>query len=355
MTTTDALIHLATAGLGLTQSEPCTVPSLDELVVLAERNRVLAPVARAARDGHVANATPEFRAHLRRQAMRAAESTLTTHAAAAETIRCLTGIDGIRILKGCATAYLDYAHPADRFAADVDVLVPADRWDEAIAAVGDTTLHAFRPTWRREFGHAATVVRPNSVEIDVHVRLGPGFVGLAVPAEELLDDFDHLVIGGEACQALDGPGRLVHAAIHATWSEHRSLASALDVPVLVQRSGVDWREAVERARRWKIDGFFAVAIGRAWRSLQLAPHECSEWADHHRPDDRQRRALALAGSRARGNRLAATMALPIHRWPAYFGPMLVPSRKYVAERGYRAMHRARLTLDEIRGRPIRPR
>lgn len=348
-----ALRRLAAHGLPGCSDEPVTADSTDHLQLVAERQRVLPQLYRAVRSGMVTNASDRWVAQLRDRTMSAAETTLAAHAAAMEVTRRLhgIGIDDVVVLKGCATAHLDYERAVDRFSSDVDLLVPGDAIDDVVAefdALDEVVTRGRR--WHRRYGHSTTLHGLNDVELDMHVRVAQGYVGLSTPPEDLRLETVPFSIGDIRMRGLDGPNRLIHAAVH-TRSVHIGLHSRRDVPQLVLVSGVDWEEAVDRAERWQIGHFLALGVLTAWRSFELPDHPLTVWAERHRPTSRRETAAArIATDRLRGSVLVGPLALPTREWPGYVWPLLFPSRAYVAanRKGWRA--RLQIVRSEFRSR-----
>jgi hypothetical protein len=144
--------------------------------------------------------------------------------------------------------------------------------------------------------------------------------------------------------ALDGPSRLFNAALHVAASDYTGMHSRRDVLHLALISGVDWRESINRASRWKVDALMARGVVNAWDTFDVEAHPLLEWAQQHQAKGRQRVALRLAGDRVGGHLLTAPLALRPHRWPGYVLPLLFPSRAYLAERGGGWSGRARSIL-----------
>lgn len=346
-----ALRRLAAHGVPGADLATIDVDSLDQLLILADTQRVLAPVFRAVRAGLVANADSAWVDRLRDRAFTAVESTLASHAAAADAAARLTaaGLDVV-VIKGCSTGPLDHANPADRFSSDVDLLVRPAEADEAMAVLGGVTTDVDRGRgWHERFGHARTVVGPGGVEIDVHVRVNHGYVGLSVPTDDLLRRAVPYQMGGRAVRAPDLVDRLLLAAIHSDGFDS-SLNSRRDVPLLVLDGGADWNLAVERATRWRVDAFVARGVGAAWSSFDLPPHPVLDWARRHRPTGRQRLISWIPGDGVRRQVAAGPLALPLRRWPAYIGPLLFPSRAYVRSTGTGWRSRLAMVRDEFHTR-----
>jgi hypothetical protein len=336
MNAADALRRLAAFGLPGACALPVVVEPLDALISLAERRRVLSWVLYAAQYGMVANATAEFEQELRVRHLAAVHTTMAAHAAAAAVAARLAavGIDDVRVLKGCATGHLDYERATDRFSSDVDLLIPTCDLDRlALAFTPGSIPEPRRRRWQERYGKSTTVIDTNGVEIDLHVQIASGYFGLAIPTDALRRDPACLRIGDMELDALDGPNRLLHAAVHVGGSHHYNLNSARDVLQLALVSNVGHEETVERAIRWKVDAMLAAGVRRAWTDLAVEPHPLSDWADRHTAAGRQRLALQVSGNGPGGPFLTAPLALPLHRWPGYLVPMLFPSRAYLAANG----------------------
>ena len=216
---TDAAVaRLAAFGLPGVDPTPIVLADPDEVLNLATARRVLPWVAGAVDAGWVADVSDEWRADLRARHLGAIQTTLAAHSAAIDVAGRLAaaGIGDARILKGCATAHLDYERQADRFSTDVDVLVRPDDRPAFIAQFPDDAIPVPRSEhWQDHYGKATTVTTGRKVQVDVHTMLGQGYFGLSIPIDELFADPTPFTIGGADLLALDGPNRLIHAANHA--------------------------------------------------------------------------------------------------------------------------------------------
>ena len=273
LTAREALRRIASLGLPGASTTPFHVDSPDQLLVLCDIQRVTVRLDRAVADGVVTSDDETWAARCRERAVDAAGTTLAAHAAAVATEQTLRaeGIDAV-VLKGCATAHLDYPRAVERFSSDVDVLVAPDDRDHVVSLLGGRVTDAMRSErWHDRFAHASTVAGPTGVEVDVHTRLQHGYVGFAVPASDFASPPVDVTIGDTVLRSVDGPSRLVLAALNAS-GVHRSLHSARDVPQLTLVSGVDWERAIDRARNWNVDGSFARGVLDAWSMFDTGPH-----------------------------------------------------------------------------------
>ena len=336
MKASKALARIGAHGLPGANTGPNTVDSFPEFLALVESQRMLQWLSAAVEDGLVENVSAEEREQLRERTLVAIQTTLAAHSAAVSVITRLrsVGVSDVRVLKGCATAHLDYSPLRRRYSTDVDLLVrPAD-YDLALSIFPSADVPPPRSAnFQRRYGKATTVVDESRVEIDVHTMLTHGYFGLVVPLPELMACSDQFEIGGVEMLALDRPNRLLHAATHVAASEYIGMHSARDVLQLVLVAEADWDETIDRATRWKVDGLFARGVLMAWTLFDIEGHPLVEWAERHRPIARQRLALGIAGTRAHGPQMTGPLALPLHRWPGYILPFAFPSREFLAARG----------------------
>jgi hypothetical protein len=332
----EALSRVGAFGLTGANSEPIDVASFDELLALAESQRMLPWLSAAVEDGWVENVTEEDRIELRKRTLVAIQTTLAAHSAAASVISRLrdAGVTEVRVLKGCATAYLDYGPLGRRFSSDVDLLVRLDDYDAALSVFPGSEIPPRRSAkFQGRYGKATTVVDESGVEIDIHTMLTHGYFGLVFPAAELMKRPESFEIGGVEMLALDQPNRLLHAATHVGASEYFGMHSARDVLQLVLVSGADWTMTVKRAARWKVDGLFAVGVLKAWEMFEVEGHPLVDWAESNHPTGRQQLALRIVVDRKHGPQMTGPLALPLQRWPGYILPFVFPSREFLAARG----------------------
>ena len=345
----EALARLAPVALPGAVTEPVIVDLPDHLLRLATERHALSWLSQALGAGMIANATPEFSDAVRAAHLDAVRVTMAAHAATVLTVARLrnAGWTDVLVLKGCATGHLDHAHPTDRYSSDVDLLVSTG--DQALLArvfgAGAVPVPR-RRGWQARYGKSTTILDDNGIELDLHLTLSDGYFGLVVPPDELRRHVERFEMAGIELAAFDGPGRLLHAAIHAG-SSHVNLNSARDVLQLLVVTGVDWRAAVDRATRWNVESLMALGVRRVFDAFVVAPHPILEWAQRHRASGRQRLALALAGDRPRGPLLTAPLALPVKRWPGYVAPLLFPSREYLAANNLQPGARAKRLLVEV--------
>jgi hypothetical protein len=181
---------------------------------------------------------------------------------------------GIRsaVLKGVATAHLDYPDPSWREFADVDLLIHRADRIEATALLqreGWTQGYAL-PKGHEPYTHAVTLVR-DRMELDLHQRIGHRALGVLVPTSELLDHAVTFDIAGSDLLALDEIDRLIHSALHAVASRgpNRRLSSAADVLLAANRRPHIAGAVLARAERWRVRSLVERAVSDAYTQAQL--------------------------------------------------------------------------------------
>ncbi len=177
------------------------------------------------------------------------------------------------VVKGLATAHLDYSEPEMRQSGDVDLLISPDHLDSAtklLAEVGWKQMHPL-PRHHEAFTHAITLRRRRGPEIDLHQRIAHRAVGWQVPTNELLSSGRNFKIANVDVMALSDPDRIVHAALHDVMSRapYHRLSSTADVLVLTSRHPDLAQEVLERAARWGVSRLVASAVEHAYQSADL--------------------------------------------------------------------------------------
>ena len=109
-----------------------TSPAVDGLANLAEQHRVTGVVLAALDDGAATGVPAELIDDLADRHLRLLQQSLMAEADLVFVARLFqdAGIE-FRVLKGCATAHLDYPDPALRLTSDVDLLVRRGQLDAA--------------------------------------------------------------------------------------------------------------------------------------------------------------------------------------------------------------------------------
>ena len=320
---------------------------VDRFVNTVAHQRVSGLVLEAFDAGGLAGWPDETRSRLVDVHLAALRSSLAAEAASV-TASELLGSAGVRhaVLKGCATAQLDYPDPALRVTGDVDVLIARDHCSTAIAALEAAGLNrmapAFRTGWERRYGKDIALIGDECVEIDLHLALVAGYFGVTMPTAPLLDRLVSYEVAGRRMPALDTMGRLLHACIHTASTTPIRLGSAADVVQIAGSGEVDGVEFAAFTMESRCAAIAARGLARAWDAFGAEPTALSEWADRLRIDDRERKALdSFDRPGGESGWLSGLDALPPWKRPGYLLPLLVPSRAHLR-------HRHRSYLDHLR-------
>ena len=333
---------------------PVPVGDVDRFVGTVMHQRVSGLVLEAVDSGALAGWPDDVRPRLVDAHLAALRSSLAAEAASVG-VSDLFNSAGIRhaVLKGCATAHLDYPDPAMRVTGDVDVLIARDDCGHAIATL-ESAGHqrmapAFRTGWERRYGKDIALIGDERVEIDLHLALVAGYFGIVMPTAPLLERLVTYEVAGRQMPALDAPGRLVHAAIHTASTTPIRLGSAADVVQIAGSGNVDAAEFAAVAMALRCEAIVARGISRAWDAFGIEPTELSEWARASRPDSREASALAaFDGVGGESKWQSGLDALPPWKRPGYLLPLLVPSRAHLRHRNRSYLDHFRISAGRLR-------
>lgn len=261
------------------------------------------------------------------------------------------GEQGIQsaVLKGAASAHLDYPDPSWREFVDVDVLIdPSDRMAalDVLSREGWTQAYAL-PRGHEDYTHAVTLAR-NGVELDLHQRIGHRALGLRVPTAELLRQTVPFVVAESTFFALGDIDRLIHAALHMVSSRgvNRHLSSVADVLVGAGLRREVASEVLGRAERWRVRPLIERAV--------LSAHEIAgvevpaEWLGAMRQPIRHRdRLLEHAYLDERRRPLSEELA-HLRLLAGWRDRWRYAAGYVIAGDEYRAQHRRSSTLAQVR-------
>lgn len=260
---------------------PAQAPPFEVVLQLARRHRVVPLVIEAVGEGRL-DVTDEQLDRLLALEIETAGSQVMVESRLLEAHAALiaAGIESA-VLKGVAVAHLDYPDPSLRQFGDADVLVPAERLRDAIAALSGLGWRpaSALPAGHLEFTHAFPMRHPVGGDVDLHQALGRRSIGLKIPAREICSRTTTFELAGTALRALDAGDRLVHAVVHGGTSRgvFRRLSSTADVLVLAESPAVDPAVVVERAVRWRIVALLREVLLDAHATAGVAlPHRWAE-------------------------------------------------------------------------------
>ncbi len=327
----------------------------EDLWADARDERAVAVFAQGLHEGRV-HGTEAQRATIVQAHEDAMRSCLRLERAALDAIDDLdaAGIE-TRLLKGAATARLDYPDPSWRSFGDVDLLVRSRDYDAAVERFrsrgGRRRSQEPRPGFDRRFGKGVCLIRADGVQIDLHRTLASGPFGLTVELDALFDSSEPVTIGDRTVRALDRELRFVHACFHAVLGDFPPrLTSLRDVAQLIGTDAIDLDRARELAYRWRAGVVVADAVATAWSTFGLRRTAAVDWAFSYVPSRYERTALAAYVGSERSYARQMVAALPAIRGVgpklSYAFALLFADRHYVAGRdgGYvRRLRRAALS------------
>ena len=202
--------------------------------------------------------------------------------------------DGIRsaVLKGGATAHLDYPDPSWREVSDIDLLIDPTDLDQAVELLGrEGWVQGYAlPVGHDRYTHAVTFVQ-DRMELDLHQRIARRSLGLRVPTSELLERSVSFELAGAELRALDGIDRVIHSALHMVVAHWRDLHLSTVADVL-RAAHVRPHEAVdvlERAESFRVRPIVERGVRDAYAAAGLPVHP--EWAEAMRRPIRRRDRL----------------------------------------------------------------
>jgi hypothetical protein len=216
-----------------------------------------------------------------------------------------------RLLKGAALAHADYPDPTWRTYADIDIVVPGDRFADALAHLGslggERRFAEIRPGFDARFGKGATMVLPDGTEIDVHRVFCTGPYGLSLVPGDLFDAEATIRLGARQLPVLEPAARLLHAALHSLVGDVEThLQNTRDIVQVMARDDLDVDRVLFLAERWRYGAPLAFAMDRI--ADVVAPewaHPLRDWAVAHRPTATDARVFRAYTGRTRSYARAA--------------------------------------------------
>jgi hypothetical protein len=194
-----------------------------------------------------------------------------------------------RVLKGLATASLDYPERERRTFNDVDLLVRPDSLGIAAAVLAEAGLEReiAEPFngFDRRFSKGVTMAFPDGLEVDLHRTFVLGAIGLRIPLEELWADSAVFELGGREVRALAASHRFMNTAIHSAMSPLFRGNELLDLRVIAMANQLAPADLLDVAGRWRVLTPMAVAVRIAAGNLgdDWLGAELSSWARSYRP------------------------------------------------------------------------
>jgi Uncharacterised nucleotidyltransferase len=242
-------------------------------------------------------------------------------------------------LKGPTIAHTVYPDPSWRPFGDLDLLVRTADWRGATALLRSLGyVRAFpepRPGFDERFGKAVVHSNGDGIEIDLHRTLAMGAFGVWIRPDDLFRRTTRFSLGGRAMRRLDDTALLLHACVHATLGWNPPLLWPLrDVLQIAHRGRVDWEEAAELSRRWKLRAVLHHAMTTGARVLDVElPAHARAVLERERPTRKEEAAVRAYLRPGGADPLNAIRAIRgIRARVAYARMLLFPSREFLAAR-----------------------
>ncbi|MBM3675064.1 MAG: nucleotidyltransferase family protein [Actinobacteria bacterium] len=295
---------------------PLGAPEWGSLLRAAVDQRAVPLVAHAAAGGCLETSSAQWDelTSMNEQSMHAC---VRLERAALEVVWVLRGA-GIphRLLKGAAVAHLDYPDASWRAFGDVDVLVRADRYDDAIHVLerlgGRRRYSEVRPGFDSRWGKGACVVLDRGVQVDVHRSFVAGPFGLTIDLNDLFAVSEAVLLGGVEVDVLSREHRLLHACYHALLGDAPArLVPLRDVAQMALSGTRDWEELWGCASRWHSRAVVARAMHASATAMNvILPEPARSWTVDYVADRFEARSLdAYLGP---GRSYARQMAAGVH-------------------------------------------
>ncbi|MGH8893336.1 MAG: nucleotidyltransferase family protein [Actinomycetes bacterium] len=262
-----------------------------------------------------------------------------------------------RVLKGSAVAHLDYPDTSLRTFGDIDVLVPSEGFDTAVAAlVAAGHRRRFpqpRPGFDRRYSKGTSFRSADGFEIDLHRTFTMGPFGLRLSLSRLWERHAEFELAGRTLRALAAEERFLHACYHAVLGDVQPRLVPLrdTAQILLTRT-------LDTDRIWQLmsesggEAVVARAVRLAWSEFELADVvKLSAWADAYRDSPRASADFAVYGGESTyaAKSAAALRALPSLADKAQFlRALIAPDRDYVTARHGSAIWRLASGAGQIR-------
>lgn len=242
-----------------------------------------------------------------------------------------------RFLKGATSAHRFYAHPGLRMFVDLDLLVPDDRFDDAVQAIAATGHERVQPDpypgFSSRYAKAVTLHRPDGLEVDLHRSIADGPFGLRGSTDPLWErSADDVALGGRRVPALDVVASFVVACTNTVTTYDRVSWGALrEVAQVGERIASAVPDVQALAGALRLEACAADAVRRAMTDLRWSPPDAvaeiatwpvsrreRQWLDSYqrRPTDLRRTLLgmhAVPGATRKAAYLASAARLLVSR------------------------------------------
>lgn len=254
----------------------------------------------------------------------------------------------VRVLKGPASAHLDYEDPQQRIFGDVDILVSGDDFDQSVAWLTSSGHRRRypepRPGFDRRFSKGASFETAGGLEVDLHRTFTMGPFGLRLDLAGVWSGSQDVQLGEARVPALSREARLLHACYHAALGAiEPRLVPLRDVVQLLGHPALDGSRFAALVRNSQADAVIIRTVRLLREVLGVAPQHLGALAEWHGTPLTPQQTADLAaygvGSSYVTKAVSALRAIPgLRDKGAYLAALLFPSEAYVAGR-----HRDRWT------------
>jgi hypothetical protein len=175
------------------------------------------------------------------------------------------------VIKGPAIAERLYPSPDLRPYDDIDLLVASASFERTIVALETAGFSLQDRNWdliRQERRGQLHLRLDLGTLADVHWHLLNRETvreAFDVPTDDLFARSRPIELLGANVWTLDATDTLLHLCVHASLSGGDRLIWMKDIERAIAVDGVEWRELVERAERWRAGPTVAIALARARR------------------------------------------------------------------------------------------
>ena len=263
-----------------------------------------------------------------------------------------------RVLKGPAVAHLDYPDPAWRGFGDLDLLVPPEALDHAIAVLGRQGYARRYPQPRdgfdRRFTKSVSLDGPEGQQLDLHRTLAAGGFGHRIVVSMLWSaPPTRFTLGGREFAALGTDERFLHACYHLVLGNAPPrLVPQRDVGEMLHRGTVNGERARNIAAAWQGEAVLGHAITTTFETLRLTTaNPLATWATEFRPPRREQRELIRATLPSYSYAAQAIDSVRAMHGPrerlAYVSALAFPRRSYIRGRHSGVAARARHALSDV--------
>ncbi len=348
---------VAATGLGPAKpAQPLSASDWSHLRALAQSDRLAGLLVEAIGQGIIEVEGDQ------EQSAAELEEAWQRHVLAAERLllKILSSFDqaGItyRVFKGAALAHVVYPDPSQRVFGDLDLLIPGAQLAEARQHLvthfdGDDIFPEVRPGFDAEFAKDV-LVRVEGIEIDLHRTLAAGPFGMRIPVAQLFHNPATFTLAGQHIQTMAPVPTFLQVCYNAALGDvPPRLLSLRDVAQVQQHYELTLSDVQRTAQAWGAEAVVSYAVATAWKTLNVAPCELSEWAQSYSAGPLDARLLAASVSEKRSYTRALAMLFAmdgVSQRVRYLRGILAPSPEYLATRGWTRGSHVKRALNRLK-------